>query len=356
MNKKPLLIYGANGYTGQLILQEAISKGLLPVLAGRKEASIRPLAERHGLEYHLLSLEEKERLTDLLSGVLTVIHAAGPFQITARPMAEACIEAGTHYVDITGEIDVFELLKGYDQKAKDKGVMLLPGAGFDVVPTDCMALHLKNQLPDATHLSLAFASLGSAVSHGTATTMSLHLGEGGAVRRDGKIVAEPIGQNGRWIDFGVKRLFAMSIPWGDVSTSFTTTGIPNIQTYMAAGKDTYRLMKLQFLFNWLLRTSTIRALVKKQINRRPAGPSEMQRMKGKTLVWGEVVNASGEKKAARMQCPEGYALTAQTAVLIAQKILSGGFKAGYQTPAGCYGEHLITEVEGIVWEDVNSLI
>jgi short subunit dehydrogenase-like uncharacterized protein len=216
-----------------------------------------------------------------------------------------------------------------------------------------MALHLKNQLPDAIHLNLAFASLGSAVSHGTATTMSLHLGEGGAVRKNGRIVAEPIGQNGRWIDFGVKKLFAISIPWGDISTSFTTTGIPNIQTYMAAGRGTYRVLKLQFLFNWLLRTEAIRALVKKQINRRPAGPSDKQRIKGKTLIWGEVVNAGGEKKSARMQCPEGYALTAKTAVLIAQKILSGNFKAGYQTPAGCYGEHLITEIQGVAWEDTN---
>ncbi len=95
-------------------------------------------------------------LKNLLKKGAVVIHCGGPFQYTAKAMADACLETKTHYTDITGEHQVFELLAGYDQKGKAAGIMIMPGTGFDVVPSDCLALHLKNRLPSATHLQLAF--------------------------------------------------------------------------------------------------------------------------------------------------------------------------------------------------------
>ena len=154
--------------------------------------------------------------------------------------------------------------------------MLLPGAGFDVVPTDCLALQLKKVMPDAIALQLAFASIGGSISHGTAITMAGKLGEGGAVRKEGKIIRKPLGQKGKWVDFGVKKLFVMSIPWGDISTAHFTTGIPDIETYTGISPKMYRILKLQFLFNWLLRTSFMRNYIKRKINQRPAGPSDEQ--------------------------------------------------------------------------------
>jgi short subunit dehydrogenase-like uncharacterized protein len=322
------------------------------LIAGRKEWEIRPLAQQYDLKYEVIALEDTEKLIQLVSSVQLVIHAAGPFIITARPMAEACLKAGTHYIDITGEIQVFEYLKSLDAQARDKGIMLMPGTGFDVVPTDCLSLYLKKILPDAQHLQLAFASIGSTVSHGTATTMSFNLGEKGATRINGRIIPEPIGKHGKWIDFGRKFRFAVSIPWGDISTAYSTTGIPHIQTFMAVGKSTYLLLKFQFLFNWILRMNITRRWMRKKINQRPSGPNIKQRTQGYSLVWGEVRNSKGEKRNARLQCPEGYALTAYTAALIADKIMGGNFKQGYQTPAAAYGEDLILEVPGTVREDV----
>jgi len=288
-----------------------------------------------------------------LKEVKAVIHAAGPFQFTAKQMVEACLQTGTHYLDINGDIAVFEMIKRYNDAAKKAGIMLLPGAGFDVVPTDCIAMQLKKLLPDAVALQLAFASLGGGISHGTATTMATKLGEGCAVRKNGKIVHAALGQKGMWVDFGIKKLFVMSIPWGDISTAHFTTGIPDIETYTGISKMTYRMLKAQSLFNWLLRTNWVRNFIKKKISQRPAGPGDEQRSKAISLVWGQVRNAAGKTATARLSGPEGYTLTMHSSLNIAQKILNGNFTPGYQTPASAYAEDLVMEIPGVKREVVN---
>lgn len=347
MQQDSFLLYGANGYTGRLVARYAAQYGLRPVLAGRRAEALAPLAEELGLTSRVVDLNDTRRLDALLGEHSVVLHAAGPFHFTAPQMVEACLRTGAHYLDINGDIEVFEMLKGYDAAGKERGVMIMPGVGFDVVPTDCLSLFLKKKLPDATHLKLAFATLGGGVSHGTAATMVTKLGEGGAVRKEGKIVRVPLGHKGMWLDFGGRRLFFMTIPWGDVSTAYCTTGIPNIETYTGVPPSTYRLLKLQYLFNWLLRTDAVRRFVRKKIDQRPAGPSDEQRGKATSLVWGQVGNSKGETVTARLSGPEGYTLTVHASLLILRTVLSGDFKAGYQTPAAVYGEDLVLEVPGV---------
>jgi short subunit dehydrogenase-like uncharacterized protein len=108
----------------------------------------------------------------------------------------------------------------------------------------------------------------------------------------------------------------------------------------------YRLLKLQWAFNWLLRTNFIRNIIRKKINAKPAGPSDEQRQKSKSLVWGEVTNTAGESIQTCISCPDGYSLTAHSSLLITKKILEGNLKTGYQTPAAAYGEYLIMEIPG----------
>jgi short subunit dehydrogenase-like uncharacterized protein len=341
------LLYGANGYTGELIARHAMQYQLMPILAGRRREQVAPLAAKLGLPYRVFDMSDGGALLAALKEVKAVIHAAGPFEYTAKPMVLACLLTGTHYLDINGSIEVFEMIKQYDAAAKKAGVMLLPGAGFDVVPTDCIALQLKNLLPNAVRLQLAFATSGGSLSHGTATTMTEKLGDGGAERKDGEIVKVPLGKKGLWIDFGPKKLFVMSIPWGDVSTAWFTTGIPNIETYTGVPKKTFNLLKLQWLFNWLLRRSSIRKIIKNKINRRPAGPSDDQRTNARSMVWGQVINEEGKTATVRMSTPEGYTLTTHSALIIVQKILNGNFSPGYQTPASAYGENLVMEIPGV---------
>ncbi|HYE56469.1 MAG TPA: saccharopine dehydrogenase NADP-binding domain-containing protein [Chitinophagaceae bacterium] len=340
------LLYGANGYTGELIARHASWYGLKPVLAGRRKDAIAPLAEKLGLSYLVVDLNNTAALESALADHKLALHAAGPFQHTAKQMVDACLRTRTHYIDINGDIAVFEMLKKYDAAAKGSGIMIMPGVGFDVVPTDCLALSLKQKLPDATDLKIAFITLGGSVSHGTATTMASKLGEGGAARVNGKIVRVPLGKHGMWIDFGEQKYFVMSIPWGDVSTAHFTTGIPNIETFVGIKPSVYRALKLQPLFNWLLRTSFVRSYIKGRINKRPAGPGDEARSKAKSLIWGQVTNDRGEKVVERLSCADGYTLTMHASLLISRKILQGNYKSGYQTPAAAYGEGLVFEVPG----------
>lgn len=358
MQTKSFLLYGANGYTGELTARYANEYNLNPILAGRRKELIEPLANKLNLPYRIFDVNDTPALIAALKEVKVVVNAAGPFQFTAKQMIEACLQTGTHYLDINGDIAIFEMIKRYDEAAKKAGIMLLPGAGFDVVPTDCIALQLKKLLPDADNLELAFATLGGGISHGTATTMVTKLGQGGAARKNGKIIREALGKKGMMVDFfkghgkGNKKLFVMSIPWGDISTAYTSTGIPNITSYTGMPKKVYYFLKFQFLFNWLLRTNLIRKYLKKKINKRPAGPSDEQRKKAISLVWGKATNAAGRSAKVRLCGPEGYSLTAFATLIIVQKVLAGNFLTGYQTPSSVYGEDLVMEIDGVQREIV----
>ncbi len=347
MQTRSFLLYGANGYTGELIARLAAKYRLEPILAGRRESALKPLADELGFPYRVIDLEDRAALHAALSEVQVVLHAAGPFHLTCAPMLEGCLQTGTHYLDINGDIGVFELLHRQDAAAKKAGIMLLPGVGFDVVPTDCLALVLKQLLPDALELKLAIATLGGSISHGTATTMAAKLGEGGAVRKEGSLISVPLGQKGIWVDFGVKKVFAMTIPWGDLFTAYYTTGIRDIETYAAISRQLYLLLKTQSLFNWLLRSSLVRSWVQKKIDQRPAGPDEAQRERAISLVWGQATNGSGQQVSARLSGPEGYSLTAHSSLILVKKVLEGKFMAGYQTPAGVYGPDLVMEIPGV---------
>ena len=341
---KNFLIYGANGYTGELIAREAVRRGLQPILSGRSQNKVEPLARELGLTFRTFSLEDKKSLEYTLKEVDFVIHCAGPFSRTSEKMVEACLRLGKHYTDITGEIAVFEAMARRDRQAKEVDIMIMPGVGFDVVPSDCLALHLKNLLPSATDLTLAFYGMGK-ISHGTLSTMTLNVGAGGAIRRDGKITSVPAAWKTREIDFGAARKSAVTIPWGDVSTAFYSTGIPNIEVYTVVPDANLRMMKLSRYIGWLLSTKLAQNYLQKQI---PAGgPNAEERARGKTYLWGEARDENGNKVESRLQCPEGYATTVLTALDIAEKILAGNFRTGFQTPAKCYGSDLILEIEGV---------
>lgn len=340
---KNFLIYGASGYTGELIAREAARRGFKPILSGRSRNKVEPLAKELGLICRTFALEDKKSLEYTLKQVDFVVHCAGPFSLTSRLMIEACLRLGKHYTDITGEISVFEALARRDEQAKNAGIMIMPGVGFDVVPSDCLALHLKNRLPLATHLTLAFYGMGK-ISHGTRATMTLNAGAGGAIRRDGEIVNVPAAWKTREINFGAVKKTAVTIPWGDVSTAFYSTRIPNIEVYTVVPESNLRMMRMSRYIGWLLSTNLAQSYLQKQIPE--GGPDAEERARGTTHLWGEAIDGEGNSVESRLQCPEGYATTVLTALNIVEKILAGNFQTGFQTPAKCYGADLILEIEG----------
>lgn len=347
MRKNKAVIYGAYGFTGNLITRECKKRNIEVLLSGKNEEKLKALSIETGYEYAVADIENNKKLIEIFSDAILVINAAGPFINTCVQIIEACLESKTHYLDINGDIKVFELIKTYSKRAEDVGIMLLPGTGFDIVPTDCIANKLKEQMPDATHLKIAFATIGGGVSHGTAATVASRLGDKAFRRINGLMKPINIGKNSMEVDFGLKKMFVMSIPWGDVSTAWTSTGIPNIESFMAVKPKVYKYLKFQSAINWLLRTKLVKSEIRKMIDKKITGPDDESRKSAYCLVWAQVMNAEGKTLTARLKTPDGYDLTALATTLITEKILNNNFKTGYQTPATAFSKDLIFEIEGI---------
>lgn len=339
------MIYGANGYTGELIAREAKRRKLQPVLAGRNRERIERLAGELQLPCSVFGLDNPHEAAKHVSGMQLVLHCAGPFSATSAPMIDACLEAGAHYLDITGEIGVFEHAQSLNARAQKAGVVLCPGVGFDVIPTDCVASALKAALPDATQLCLGFDSR-SGFSPGTAKTSVEGLAQGGKVRRDGKIVRVPLAYQTRAIDFGDGEKLAMTIPWGDVSTAYFSTGIPNIDVYIPASPGMVKNLRRANYLHWLLRMNAVQNFLKGRVEKSVRGPNEQTRNRLPTYVWGEARNARGQVKTARIKTANGYSLTVAGSLAVAEHVLSHTPAGGYYTPSTLVGADLVTRLPG----------
>lgn len=339
------LIYGAYGYTGKLVLEEALSKGHKPMIAGRDPEKTKALADQYELEFRVIDLADTKSLHEAVESVDLVLHCAGPFSQTAKPMIEACLAKGAHYLDITGEIEVFELAASLGQQAKDAGVILMPGVGFDVVPSDCLASHLKQQMPEATHLELAFVG-ESSTSRGTALTMAESMSKSGAVRKEGEIIAVPHAYKSRKLNLDGKEKTFVSIPWGDVSTAFYSTEIPNIIVYTGMHPKQIKKLKKMQKFRWLLKMGFVKRMIESKIRKNVTGPSKEMRDKSKTYLWGEVTDDRGNTISATLTTLEGYKLTAITSVKCVERVLKGRIFPGFKTPSMACGPDFIMEVDG----------
>lgn len=349
-----MLLYGATGYTGRLIASMAAEYGLRPVLAGRNAAAVAGLAADLDLPHRAFSLDDPAALRRGLEGVQVVLHCAGPFIRTWRPMSDACLDTGTHYLDITGEIEVFEGLAARDAEATEAGVMLLPGVGFDVVPTDCLAARLDARLPSARRLTLAISSSGP-LSHGTASTVLENQHRGGRIRRDGKLVTVPPAWRVRRFDFGDgRKRTAATIPWGDVSTAWHSTGIPDIEVYAAMPRRLVRIIRAARHLGWLLRSRPMQAVQRSLLRMRPAGPDEAELRQGHSHVLGFAEDDAGQIAAAALHGPNAYLLTAHTALIAVRRVLQGDARPGFLTPSLAFGEDMVREVPGVEVVDLAS--
>ncbi|HEX9117809.1 MAG TPA: saccharopine dehydrogenase NADP-binding domain-containing protein [Anaerolineae bacterium] len=345
-----ILIYGANGYTGELVAREAVAAGLRPVLAGRNAAQVGGLARELGLECRIFGLEEARAIAEGMAGMQAVLNCAGPFVRTASPLIEACFTTRVSYLDITGEIPQFERLAARSDEAKAAGIMLLPGAGFDVVPSDCLAAHLKARLPSAQRLTLGILSAGG-ISRGTATTSVENAHQGAKIRRDGRLVTIPVASLTRRIDFGRGPVTAVVLPWGDVATAYYSTGIPNIEVYFGFPPAIRRAVVAGGRLAPLLGLAPVQRLLIALVRSGQPGPDARQRAAGYSLVWGEVTDDAGGRAVACLRTPESYQLTALSCVAILHRVLAGDCPTGYQTPSTAYGADLGFDLPGVALTD-----
>ncbi len=344
--RQEFLIYGATGYTGGLIAREAARRGLRPVLAGRNRAALESLAAELELPLRIFGLDDPDVIIENIAGAALVLHCAGPFIHTWRAMTEACLAAGTHYVDLTGEVPVLEAIYALDGRARERGVVLLPGAGLDVVPSDCLALKLKEALPDADRLRLTLDP-GRKQSRGTMKASIEAIPRGGAYRKDGILIWEKQLGAVRRLPIGAGRKSAMRIPWGDISSAYRSTGIPNIEVFVAGSAMEILFLRSLRPITPLLKHASVERLAMRIVDRFTRGPSADYRARARARFRGDVWNAAGEHRVASLTTPEGYALTTLTALEIVRRILRNGLSPGAHTPSEAFGSGFILEFPGM---------
>lgn len=337
------MIYGANGYSAKLAAEKAAANGMKPILAGRNPAAIEELASSLDLPHRVFALDSVDAVAAQLADIAVVSHCAGPFSATAETMMRACIAAGTHYTDITGEFSVFETGQALHAQAQQAGVVIMSGVGFDVIPTDCITAYLHRLMPDATELTLAFKG-NTAVSPGTMKTMIEGLSDGMKVRRDGAMRSVGMDFEMRDIDYGDGPVTSAVLPWGDLSTAHWQTGIPNITVYMP-----FRGNKLQVhlfpLIKNVMKSKWLQNKLKAQAAKRP-GPSAERRANSRTRVYGEMKNAAGDSVVARIEVGDGYTVTMDGIIMTAQFLLDYDGAGGYFTPAQLMGAEMVEQLPG----------
>lgn len=344
------MLYGATGFTGALIAEEAVRRGHSPLLAGRSAAKLAPLAERLGLEWAAFDLSDEAAIARRLAGVGLVFHAAGPFMITAAPMLRACLISRTHYLDITGEIPVFEYTFAHDAAARRAGIAAISGAGFDVIPSDCLAAHVAARVPGAVTLEIGVNAIGRA-SAGTLRSMLEIMAGGGLVRRDGELRPYPLAGGMRTLRFTHRERCAAVVPWGDLSTAYRTTGIPNITTYLAYPPRLLRAIRvLGPLGQLVMQIAPLRRLAQAAAGLLAHGPDETLMARARSHVWARAAAPDGRAAQAWLDTVEAYRFTALAGVRAVERVLSAA-PTGALSPAQALGADFPLEIEGTACHD-----
>ena len=347
MSKK-LMLYGANGYTSRLIIKELVGQNIKPILAGRSKEKIKNLAEKHGFDSSIFSLAKTKVIDEKLNNIDVLINAAGPYSLTAKPLIDSCIRTKTHYIDITGEIDVFVYAESKHKDAKDAGIIVCPGVGFDVIPTDCLSYLLKDKMPDANELNICFFSENGRPSIGTAKTSIEGLSNGGIIRKNGKIEQVPLALSVKEIDYGPGSRMAMSIPWGDVATAYYSTGIENIIVYTPRSEAGIKKIRIQRKWLFILKLKFVQNYLKNKMTKKiiNGGDSDEQRAKSKMWVWAEVKNKDGKIESGHFQIANGYDVTGYGAMFFAKQLIENTFEGGYYTPSLLLGPNIVESLPG----------
>jgi short subunit dehydrogenase-like uncharacterized protein len=334
MNDK-ILIYGATGYTGKLFANYLLANNYKPILAARSDKVI-SIGKELNCETRIFSVDNvQENLKD----IAILVNLAGPFIKTQNGLIEACIQSKTHYLDIAGEFPEMENAFQYDKQAKNKNIVVIPAAGFGVVPTDIAAKMAADRITDPTHLTIAYATEGGA-SRGTLYTVLKDIDKAGVIIRNGKKeVAKPAMKE---LEFqvGKKRVKAFYNPWrADLFTAQKSTGIQNIETYTVFPGFVVKMMKGKLL--WLKNL-----MLKRVIKWMPEGPNSRQLKNGRTCILAIAKNEKGNESRIEITGPEAYVFTITCLLNLIEKIKTNTELSGVVSPS-IFGNEIIEKIEGV---------
>jgi short subunit dehydrogenase-like uncharacterized protein len=322
MENKKILIYGASGYTGKLLAKHLVHKGLRPVLAGRS-SKVEQIGQELNCPTRIFSTEDA---ADHLADIDVLVNVAGPFSATQDGLIKGCLRTKTHYLDIAGEFAEMEQAFKYHSEAQQAGIVILPAAGFGVVPTDVAAKIAGDQIEDPTQLTIIYATLGGA-SRGTLKTVLKDIQKPGHILKDGKHQKALPAQSELKVDILDKSFKTVYNPWrADLFTAHKSTGIKNIETYSEFPGFVVSMMKGKL--NWLRNL-----ILKRLINFLPEGPSEKALAKGSTYVKAIAKNDRGEMGIVELKGPEAYRFTVLSIHKMINLIWGAIDEKGYLTPS-----------------------
>ena len=348
---RSVLVYGATGFTGRLIVRSLLEAGIEPILCGRNEASVQAMGRELRLRARTAALEDPEVIREAMRGCHVFLNAAGPFGATAGRLVAACLRAGVHYLDISGEVDALEGVAQKHGEALAAGVMLLPGIGFDVVPSDCLALHVCRRLPDARRLTIAISGL-DLMSRGSARTMAGELAKGVRVRRDGRLTVVRAGALERGFDFGDGGRVCSAVSWGDIATAYYTTGVQDVEVYFNATPTVRSTLAASRALGPALGTSAWQTWLRTMVELMPDGPPESERRRRRASIVAEAVSDDNRRAVSRLRLPEAYTFTAMSSAAITARVLRGDVEPGFQTPARLFGPDFVLEFSDVSREDL----
>jgi short subunit dehydrogenase-like uncharacterized protein len=306
MSDTSWMLYGATGFTGTLIARHACERGHRPLLAGRSAPAIAALGEHLDLPHRAVGLDDPAALRAALADVDLVLNAAGPFLHTASPLAEACLRAGVHYLDISNELPVFSALYDLHELAQRHGVTIVPGVGFGVVATNCLARYVGEAVGGAEELEVAARPAVARPGPGVAATRQEYLPYGGWIRRGGWLRPEPLGSGATMISLPDGPCLAIPVPTGDLEAAFRATGAADVTAYVAVAED--------------------RAL--------DAGADRAQG--ARSYGWARATGTDGVSVEAWLETGESYAFTAAASIRAVEEVRTGSVP-GAHSPATVFG-------------------
>jgi short subunit dehydrogenase-like uncharacterized protein len=351
LTRDSILIYGATGFTGRLVIQQALARGLHPTIAGRDRARVMAAASSAGLEPRWASLDDSRRLGEMLDGIKVVLNVAGPFRTSAPPLVLACLERSVHYLDLTGEYASIEWIAAQTAQAEARGIMLMPGVGFDIVATDCAAVCAARSLSAPSTLSIGLTGL-NAISRGSAQSVLEQYGDLVMVRRNGQRTRVAPGELVEEFDFGAGSRRATAITWADIASAGYSTGIPDVTVYYEE-TPMIRLGLLAGRYGGaLFNAPLVSAWQNMMIGLLATGPSPSQRAHSRAVVVARAMNSEGQCAEVRLETPEVYSFTASTAMAIADRVLAGDHRPGFQTPSSAFGVEFGLALPGVTFARV----
>lgn len=344
--QKKWMIYGAYGFTGSKLAKLAADSGMKPIIAGRDALKTKRLALSLGLEFEVFNLEDDSHIESKLKDIDLLYNLAGPYCKTAPTLVEACLRTKTHYMDLTGDIEIYDFLYSLDDVAKDNGVLIMPGVGFNIVATECVAAHTVKKLPECDSLDIVMATRAKP-SKGTFKQMIALLPRGGFEIKDNTLEPSEIKKTDIEVKYPDKKRTSFLIPIGELIACHKSMKIANIRTHYALSATWAAMADTMIdIITKFSSKSYGKKVLSSFADSYAKGPSEESMLEDKSYVYARASTELGLYAETMIKTPEPYYFTVQIAIIAIQKVLDGDY-AGALTPVEAFGSSFVFEVEGV---------